>query len=245
MFKKHPLQNRTNVQIKGGGGQRPFEQCSKKLHFFERPASLISTSIKYRRIWCVYLRAEEARVLMCHTNSISNNSFQLLRRYCTMRSLSPRKTIVDENRIITSSVFKQRHHFLRGFQTWLFRPSSCWKTPISSIYLYWKIDRSQIFGNQNLTSHLVPEYSLVKKLKSYSSCLPGPQTQINLLRTYGALEMASPRLLVLRNTWCMMYLFDELCGCLRKTDETFFSVVYLIFRFIGGVWVVKRKCLHV
>ena len=39
-FKKHPLQNRTNVQIKGGGGQRPFEQCSKKLHFFERSASL-------------------------------------------------------------------------------------------------------------------------------------------------------------------------------------------------------------
>ena len=45
MFKnyvgKHPLQNRTNVQINGGGGQRPFEQCSKKLHFFERMASLI------------------------------------------------------------------------------------------------------------------------------------------------------------------------------------------------------------
>ena len=39
-FKKHPLQNRTNVQIKGGGGQRPFEQCSKKLHFFETKASL-------------------------------------------------------------------------------------------------------------------------------------------------------------------------------------------------------------
>ena len=39
-FKKHPLQNRTNVQIKGGGGQRPFEQCSKKLHFFEMGASL-------------------------------------------------------------------------------------------------------------------------------------------------------------------------------------------------------------
>ena len=39
-FKKHPLQNRTNVQIKGGGGQRPFEQCSKKLHFFEKMASL-------------------------------------------------------------------------------------------------------------------------------------------------------------------------------------------------------------
>ena len=39
-FKKHPLQNRTNVQIKGGGGQRPFEQCSKKLHFFEMRASL-------------------------------------------------------------------------------------------------------------------------------------------------------------------------------------------------------------
>ena len=42
-MKKHPLQNRTNVQIKGGGGQRPFEQCSKKLHFFERGASLINT----------------------------------------------------------------------------------------------------------------------------------------------------------------------------------------------------------
>ena len=40
-FKKYPPQNRTNVQIKGGGGQRPFEQCSKKLHFFEMRASLI------------------------------------------------------------------------------------------------------------------------------------------------------------------------------------------------------------
>ena len=39
-FKKHPLQNRTNVQIKGGGGQRPFEKFSKKLHFFETMASL-------------------------------------------------------------------------------------------------------------------------------------------------------------------------------------------------------------
>ena len=43
-FKKHPLQNRTNVQIKGGGGQRPFEQCSKKLHFSYRMASLIGSS---------------------------------------------------------------------------------------------------------------------------------------------------------------------------------------------------------
>ena len=41
-FKKYPPQNRTNVQIKGGGGQRPFEQCSKKLHFFEMRASLSS-----------------------------------------------------------------------------------------------------------------------------------------------------------------------------------------------------------
>ena len=44
-FKKHPLQNRTNVQIKGGGGQRPFEQCSKKLHFSERRASLINVDV--------------------------------------------------------------------------------------------------------------------------------------------------------------------------------------------------------
>ena len=40
-FKKYPPQNRTNVQIKGGGGQRPFEQCSKKLHFSLAMASLI------------------------------------------------------------------------------------------------------------------------------------------------------------------------------------------------------------
>ena len=40
-FKKHPLQNRINVQIKGGGGQTPFEQCSKKLHFSYAMASLI------------------------------------------------------------------------------------------------------------------------------------------------------------------------------------------------------------
>ena len=29
-----------NVQTKGGGGQRPFEQCSNKLHFSYRAASL-------------------------------------------------------------------------------------------------------------------------------------------------------------------------------------------------------------
>ena len=39
-FKKYPPQNRTNVQIKGGGGQRPFEQCSKKHHFSPVMASL-------------------------------------------------------------------------------------------------------------------------------------------------------------------------------------------------------------
>ena len=43
-MKKHPLQNRTNVQIKGGGGQRAFEQCSKKLHFSLAMASLIKLS---------------------------------------------------------------------------------------------------------------------------------------------------------------------------------------------------------
>ena len=42
-FKKYPPQNRTNVQIKGGGGgQRPFEQCSKKHHFSPAMASLSS-----------------------------------------------------------------------------------------------------------------------------------------------------------------------------------------------------------
>ena len=51
-FKKYPLQNRTNVQIKGGGGgQRPFEQCSKKHHFSPVMASLMPeapvTNIRY------------------------------------------------------------------------------------------------------------------------------------------------------------------------------------------------------
>ena len=35
-----------DVQTKGGGGQRPFEQCSKKLHFFETSASLKHTTKK-------------------------------------------------------------------------------------------------------------------------------------------------------------------------------------------------------
>ena len=39
-----PLRNLLNVQTKGGGGQRPFEQCSKKLHFSLMSASL-STEI--------------------------------------------------------------------------------------------------------------------------------------------------------------------------------------------------------
>ena len=59
-FKKHPLQNRTNVQIKGGGGQRPFEQCSKKLHFFERGASLSSVCPNFH---CVTLVAFVMAVL--------------------------------------------------------------------------------------------------------------------------------------------------------------------------------------
>ena len=55
-FKKHPLQNRTNVQIEGGGGQRPFEQCSKKLHFFEMRASLSSSSNSSNVVICIYLQ---------------------------------------------------------------------------------------------------------------------------------------------------------------------------------------------
>ena len=45
-FKKYPPQNRTNVQIKGGGGERPFEKCSKKLHFFEMRASLSEDNVR-------------------------------------------------------------------------------------------------------------------------------------------------------------------------------------------------------
>ena len=41
IFKKRFLKNSSHdVQIKGGGGQRPFEQCSKKLHFSYTMASL-------------------------------------------------------------------------------------------------------------------------------------------------------------------------------------------------------------
>ena len=63
-FKKHPLQNRTNVQIKGGG-QRSFEQCSKKLHFSLVMASLSwqpfgerknGQKIYVRRIFAVFAR---------------------------------------------------------------------------------------------------------------------------------------------------------------------------------------------
>ena len=60
-FKKHPLQNRTNVQIKGGGGQRPFEQCSKKLHFFERGASL-SLEIDLPKLACRVGRDSPAQI---------------------------------------------------------------------------------------------------------------------------------------------------------------------------------------
>ena len=39
-FKKHPLQNRTNVQIKGGGVKGLLNNVKKKLHFSYRMASL-------------------------------------------------------------------------------------------------------------------------------------------------------------------------------------------------------------
>ena len=40
-----------DVQTKGGGGgQRPFEQCSKKLHFSYGTASL-SDKVTYRAVW--------------------------------------------------------------------------------------------------------------------------------------------------------------------------------------------------
>ena len=39
---KHPLQNRTNVQIKGGGGKGLLNNVQKKLHFSLGMASLIT-----------------------------------------------------------------------------------------------------------------------------------------------------------------------------------------------------------
>ena len=39
-FKKYPPQNRTNVQIKGGGVKGLLNNVQKKLHFFETTASL-------------------------------------------------------------------------------------------------------------------------------------------------------------------------------------------------------------
>ena len=40
-IKKHPLQNRTNVQIKGGGGKGVLNNVKKKLHFSYTMASLM------------------------------------------------------------------------------------------------------------------------------------------------------------------------------------------------------------
>ena len=66
-MKKHPLQNRTNVQIKGGGGQRPFEQFSKKLHFSYRGASLIKLSRKLEmsRLRLTNTHTWEGTVVFC------------------------------------------------------------------------------------------------------------------------------------------------------------------------------------
>ena len=44
-FKKYPPQNRTNVQIKGGGGQRPFEQCSKKFGHCSKICAMFKNSM--------------------------------------------------------------------------------------------------------------------------------------------------------------------------------------------------------
>ena len=70
-MKKHPLQNRTNVQIKGGGGQRPFEQCSKKLHFFETMASLMRwcTNMDKYEIW-LQVRREDIQKVKRQINAI-------------------------------------------------------------------------------------------------------------------------------------------------------------------------------
>ena len=206
---------------------------------------LISTSIKYRRIWCVYLRAEEARVLMCHTNSISNNSFQLLRRYCTMRSLSPRKTIVDENRIITSSVFKRRHHFLRGFQTWLFRPSSCWKTPISSIFCIGRSTGRKYLAIKISLLIWCPNTHLLRNLNLILLVSQDPRRK-SIYSGHMEPWKWPPHACwfwEIRDVWCICLMnYVDAWG---KPMKHFFSAVYLIFRFIGGVWVVKRKCLHV
>ena len=75
---KHPLQNRTNVLIKGGGGQRPFEQCSKKTSLFLHdgfpyqvtlaaftilamfPIFLRPENVLSRRLWCFNCRYSSA-----------------------------------------------------------------------------------------------------------------------------------------------------------------------------------------
>ena len=64
-FKKHPLQNRTNVQIKG-----PFEQCSKKLHFFERMASL-----RMHKRSVIPAFASEPNCWHCHARSNSTENW--------------------------------------------------------------------------------------------------------------------------------------------------------------------------
>ena len=108
-FKKHPLQNRTNVQIKGGGGQRPFEQCSKKLHFFERMASLTSITSQFflGHLCQIYFPAS---TLLNSLTLILNNLFQLsvhissLGRHCPFlgigRAVSKLKVIGEGSHYI-------------------------------------------------------------------------------------------------------------------------------------------------
>ena len=93
-MKKHPLQNRTNVQIKGGGGQRPFEQCSKKLHFFETKASLITVKYKISSDHddCLGGPAEEVfghlEILQLHRGPTSDEHTEHLIRNSQVRSVA-------------------------------------------------------------------------------------------------------------------------------------------------------------
>ena len=70
---------------RGGGGQRLFEQCSKKLHFFERMASLIRAMPERKSFffnWCLPLGWPKALTPPFHTHTLYGQLFVIFLVVC-------------------------------------------------------------------------------------------------------------------------------------------------------------------
>ena len=64
-FKKHPLQNRTNVQIKGGGGPKAFWTMFKKTAFFLRVGFPYQHHIDNNVFFIIIIRDVRRFTAMC------------------------------------------------------------------------------------------------------------------------------------------------------------------------------------